>query len=222
MSIPMNRSNKNLQKLYTYIEKQQRHNKHKKSTMNNKIKISTDTASLSIEQIKYENVQAKIQFIKTYYPSILGSLTAKDIVKAHFIENLLKNSAESEIQLPIDINEKLRMIYPQYHAVIKAVDELNNEIATSNINIDFYDSEGLLTEKALNELEEKHTNYAESEIQLKAYSIAKSLETNIDELNKILSASNKPLFYEYSQLHPTYINRIGAFSINLNTLINGI
>jgi hypothetical protein len=189
---------------------------------NRKIKISSDARGHHAELTMYKNIESKIQTIKGCFPSILGNITLTDIAKHHHVEDLLKSHAEREIQLPIAIDEKLRLIFPMYKQVFSIVDDVCNEVATNRIRTDYFDDSGLLIDSALNEIETSHTCYAESETQLKAYDLANEIVCKIEELNKLFAANNKPLFYEYSQLHPMYINRIGKFDINLNALLSSL
>lgn len=189
---------------------------------NRKVKISSDASGHYAEFSIYKNLESKMQTIKGCLPSILGNITLTDMAKHHHVEDLLKSHAEREIQLPIAIDEKLRLMFPMYKQIFSVVDEVCNEVSINRIRTDYFDNSGLLTDDALNEIETKHTYYAESESQLKAYDLANEIACKIDELNKLFAANNKPMFYEYSQLHPMYINRIGKFDINFNSLLSGL
>jgi hypothetical protein len=191
-------------------------------TQERKIKISTDFEGLNSEQTIYKNFETKAQAIKSYYPAILDNIPLAELVKHHHVENLLKEFAANEIQLPIGIDEKIRLMFPNYSEVIKKLDELCSEFTSGKISLNNFDTTGHITDKALEDMETKHTFYAESKKQLRVYDIAKEIESRINELNEIFTENNKPKFYEYSQLHPTYIKRVGQFDINYFSLVSGL
>lgn len=153
---------------------------------------------------KLEQIAADAERISKLIPEYIKE-SFNEIVSKNNLHELVESFADVSINLPIGINEKVKLICPDLFNIKLQINLLIGSMRDCNVTINILNEQLVLKSEVYNEIRLQNSIYANTADEVELVKLLNRIKTDIHTVNTKLSAKDKMPLYSHNQFTPTYM-----------------